>query len=1677
MVGVVLVLAVGVVALSLGGVAAAGQSPPAEGSHTPDSAVATGVPTEGSVVVGAGDGGAVLADGPSGAGNLTTQALFDVTILDTTAPVEGAPVVVTVEVSNTGAAGEQVVVAEAGPLGDASTTVTLGAGASETVELSIDTTADGDTGDAADSPYALTVTSGDDVASTAVEVGLPAVGSAGSPAKDLNGDSLYEDVDGDGSIDIFDVQTLFNELEAPGVQNHAWAFDFNGDSLATIFDVQGLFNDLDGLSADQMPFDVTLTGVDSEVPVGESVTVNYSVENTGDSEDTQDIALTVDGSVVDTAPDVTLASGATTDGQFSYEAGAEDAPGIGVGVSSETDVSTAAVGVSTTAFFAVNITDVDETVTAGETVTADYEVTNTGGVEATQTVEFAVDGTVQSTEPVTLGGEETFTGQFGYDTVTGDTPDIDLSVTSANDSVTETVTVLAPAAFAVNITNVDESVVAGESVTVDYSVENTGDIEATQDITFTVDGTTEGTEADLTLGSGETFGSTFSYDAVAGDTPGVDIAVASDDDAATANVTVLEPATFAVTLTSVDDEVVEGETTTVAYEVTNTGEAEATQDITFAVNGTTEGTEPGVTLNGSETFSGQFTYETAAGDAPAVVVAVSSGDDAATANVTVLEPPSFAVTITGIDEEVAAGTELTVDYSVENTGDAAGTQDITFAVNGSTEATETGVTLGGGETVSDAFVYTTGTSDVPAVSVSVSSADDSDTATAPVVEADIFAVAIDSVNESVIEGETITVAYNITNTGDAESTQDITFAVDGTLEGTEPSVTLGGGESFAGQFTYATGSEDVPGVAVAVASDNDTADRTVPVNEPPFFDVTVSGVDDPVAAGETVTVDYSVENTGGAEVTQDITLAVNGTIEGTETDVTLDGSETFDGQFTYDTDGGDTPAVNLAVASDDDTATANVTVLEPAVFDVTLTALDDAVTAGETVTVEYAVENTGEAQDTQDITLAVNGSVEATEAGVTLNGSETFGGQFTYETTADDTPAVAVAVSSADGSATGTVVVNEPAFFDVTLTDIESAVLEGETVTAEYEVTNTGDIEATQDITFAVNGTAEDTVPDVTLGAGATFTGQFTYDTVTGDAPAVAVALASNNDTATETVTVDTPATFAVSITAVDDAVTAGETVTVDYSVENTGTLEDTQDITLAVNGTVEATEADVALGGGATFTGQFTYDTVAGDAPAVAVTVGSDNNTAAETVTVLEPAAFAVSITAVDDAVTAGETVTVDYTVENTGDAEGTQDITLAVDGTVEATEPDVTLGGGATFTGQFTYVTGEGDVPDIDATVASADDTVTETVTVNEPAFFDVTLTDINGTVTEGETVVVEYSVENTGDVTDTQTIEFTVNGTTEDTNASVELAGGDTTSGQFTYETSEGDAPAVAAGVTSEDDTETATVTVNEPALFNVTLTDADDGVTEGETITVNYTVVNTGDVTDTQDITFAVNGTVESTRSGLTLAGGDTASGQFTYETSIGDSPAKLVTVASADTEATETVTVLETDPDIIASLSTEEGTVGDTVGVDLDIVTFDGQGDPFDSYQLDISFDQSVLAFQNITAGGWGEPSAVDSSNGTVAVADFAPSGETPVEPALTLNFEIVGQGGSAVEFTNEVNQNSINGPDGEYQTKYEDGAAGTSVSNAVSGLSDGGVRIRTDRERTPARETDHVLAD
>ncbi|MFC5970387.1 malectin domain-containing carbohydrate-binding protein [Halomarina salina] len=69
------------------------------------------------------------------------------------------------------------------------------------------------------------------------------VGEFTSPPTDTDGDGVYEDVNGDGSFDVGDVQAFFQNYEGSTVQDNVDAFDVNGDGSVNVGDVQALFQE------------------------------------------------------------------------------------------------------------------------------------------------------------------------------------------------------------------------------------------------------------------------------------------------------------------------------------------------------------------------------------------------------------------------------------------------------------------------------------------------------------------------------------------------------------------------------------------------------------------------------------------------------------------------------------------------------------------------------------------------------------------------------------------------------------------------------------------------------------------------------------------------------------------------------------------------------------------------------------------------------------------------------------------------------------------------------------------------------------------------------------------------------------------------------------------------------------------------------------------------------------------------------------------------------------------------------------------------------------------------------------------------------------------------------------------------------------------------------------------
>jgi hypothetical protein len=76
-----------------------------------------------------------------------------------------------------------------------------------------------------------------------VEPEPDSVGDFQNEPTDPDGDGTYEDVNGDGNVNVLDAQAIFANTDDPVVESNVDAFDFNDDGSVNVLDAQALFAD------------------------------------------------------------------------------------------------------------------------------------------------------------------------------------------------------------------------------------------------------------------------------------------------------------------------------------------------------------------------------------------------------------------------------------------------------------------------------------------------------------------------------------------------------------------------------------------------------------------------------------------------------------------------------------------------------------------------------------------------------------------------------------------------------------------------------------------------------------------------------------------------------------------------------------------------------------------------------------------------------------------------------------------------------------------------------------------------------------------------------------------------------------------------------------------------------------------------------------------------------------------------------------------------------------------------------------------------------------------------------------------------------------------------------------------------------------------------------------------
>ncbi|MFC7250459.1 CARDB domain-containing protein [Halomicroarcula sp. GCM10025324] len=345
-------------------------------------------------------------------------------------------------------------------------------------------------------------------------------------------------------------------------------------------------------------------------------------------------------------------------------------------------------------------------------------------------------------------------------------------------------------------------------------------------------------------------------------------------------------------------------------------------------------------------------------------------------------------------------------------------------------------------------------------------------------------------------------------------------------------------------------------------------------------------------------------------------------------------------------------------------------------------------------------------------------------------------------------------------------------------------------------------------------------------------------------------------------------ADFVVSELDDSDRITAGEDLTVWTTIQNPESSEQTRQIALRVDmdgdGVVDTTVAEesVTLGGEQSETVELTVSTESMEPGTydygISTGDSSDEPTSSGQFVILRPTTFIVDDTDAESPVVQGDSTTITATVSNTGDFQGVQTVGLYVsdgtsvdDGALEASK-SFSLAPGATDTVSFTVDTADRSPGVYTYEVRTEDDASASSLTIHQPATFDVT--ELNGTldVVRGETANLTGTVENVGDVEGTQTVALMHDGKAVE-NRTVTLASGESTDLEFSVATANRTRGNYTYAVVSSDYSAAADLRVRN-SEFTVTDLRGNETVYIGDPMVFTATVKNTGDAPDTQTLEF-------------------------------------------------------------------------------------------------------------------------------------------------------------------------------------------------------------------------------
>lgn len=286
-------------------------------------------------------------------------------------------------------------------------------------------------------------------------------------------------------------------------------------------------------------FEVSIVEANDPVQSGGVLEATVVVDNVGDSAGRQEIRFSA-GEMEDST-EVSLDSGVSTEVTFNARVETDQREEtIDATVESSGFSDLQRITVQRASQYELAILDITDDVVRGETLRAEVEVTNTGGIRDTKTVRLGSPGLTDALDSmdVTVGGGSSETVTLTWD-VDDETSFGQISVTTEDDQVIQTVSLLDPAQLELIVQGTNAPVLDGESLEVDVRVANQGGVEVTETVSMEFNGDEVASES-VTLEGGRQQTVTLSHETTLDDAGDNDVSVTLRDSSETTSVTVEE---------------------------------------------------------------------------------------------------------------------------------------------------------------------------------------------------------------------------------------------------------------------------------------------------------------------------------------------------------------------------------------------------------------------------------------------------------------------------------------------------------------------------------------------------------------------------------------------------------------------------------------------------------------------------------------------------------------------------------------------------------------------------------------------------------------------------------------------------------------------------------------------------------------------------------------------------------------------------------------------------------------------------------------------------------------------------------------------------------------------------------------------------------------------------------